>query len=286
MIKTVPASILSRFTNNKVKTFVTAISMIATCTAYSSIALSSNKAPAALTPAAKDNTTVAKSGKRMAAPANINPNDVEVTDVTPELGTMSRLWSDQNPVTTTITNIGTLDQADVLVELTVTGPNAETLTQTIPFLAAGSSTTVSFTSSIIATASQTIEVKLPDDDDNSNNTKQANQEITCNNYGYTSTEAIYDEFGFGSSTGIVSARYVAPGIPLQLTGVTVHLSNNSSNIGKSITGVLLDELGNIIADSEPFYATASDLNTTIQLPFYFPAPLEANAVFFCRDQTR
>jgi hypothetical protein len=279
MIKPVPDSFLSRSLKIKAKSFVTAISMMATYAAYSGIAISSIKAPAALNTAAKDNTAVAKPGKQT-VPANISPNDVEVTNVIPELGTMSRLWSDQNQIITTITNIGTQDQANVLVKLTVSGPNAETLSQVVPFLAAGSSTTLNFTASIIETASQTIEVTLPDDDDNSNNTKQVNQEITCNHYGYTSTEPIYGGFGFGSSTGIVSAQYKAPGIPIQLTGVTVHLSNDNSNIGKSITGVLLDDVGNIIADSEPFYATASDLNTTIQLPFYFSASLDPNAVFY------
>lgn len=263
MIKTVPAFFLEQLSKIKVKTFVTAVSLMAVCIANAANAKSKTTL-----------TMVSGTGARKVL------NDIEVSEIAPAYGTLSRLWTDQNQITVTVKNNGTQDQADVYVELNVTGANAENLTQIIPFLAAGTSTTVSFIASLAATGSQVIEVKVPDDDDNSNNVKQYAQEITCNTYGYTASEPIYDGFGFGAGTGIVSARYEAPGIPIQVKGVTVHLSNDPSNIGKSITGVLLDEVGNIIADAAPFYATASDLNTNVQLVFYFPALLNPNDIFF------
>ncbi len=260
MIKPVPAFLLEQFSKIKVKTFVTAVSLMAICTA------NANPGP-----------TFHK--KHIARSVKV-PNDVEVSAIAPAYGTLSRLWTDQNQITVTIKNNGTQDQTDIPVELTVTGANAENLTQVITYLAAGTSTTVNFLASVVATGAQVIEVKVPDDDDNSNNVKQHAQDITCNTYGYTASEPIYDGFGFGAGTGIVSARYKAPGIRIQVKGVTVHLSNDPSNVGKSITGVLLDDVGNIIADSEPFYATAGDLNTTVQLVFYSPASLDPNAEFY------
>ncbi|AXY76360.1 T9SS C-terminal target domain-containing protein [Paraflavitalea soli] len=274
MIKPVPAFLLEQFSKIKVKTFVTAVSMMAICAANAHPAPTFHKKHTVTTRATAGPVVV--SGAR----AYKVPNDIEVSDIAPAYGTLSRLWTDQNQITVTIKNNGTQDATDISVELTVTGANAENLTQVVNFLAAGTSTTLNFTASVTATGAQTIEVKVPDDDDNSNNVKQHAQDITCNTYGYTASEPIYDGFGFGSGTGIVSARYQAPGIPIQVKGVTVHLSNDPSNVGKSITGVLLDDVGNIIADSEPFYATAGDLNTTVQLVFYSPATLSPNAEFY------
>lgn len=269
MIKLVPFFPLMQFSKNKGKSLVAGISLVTICSmAY----------PRYLVTPVPSNTPASKQAK--AIDGSPLQHDVEVAEVIVEVGTLSRLWSDQNNITAVIKNNGTEDQVDVTVELNVTGANSEILTQVIPSLAAGASTTISFTASVGAAGSQTVAVKVPDDDDNTNNTKQVAQEITCNTYAYTGTEPIYDGFGFGSGTGIITARYQAPGISLQFKGVTVHLSNNSANIGKSISGVLLDDIGNIIAESDAFYATASDLNTNIQLNFFFPVRVNPGDVVY------
>lgn len=235
--------------------------MIATCLAASATVLA---------------TVIIPQGLRMTTPANL---DIEVVDVVPEIGTISRLWVDQNNITATIKNNGTQDQADITVDLTVTGANAEHQVQTIPFLAAGASTTVTFAGSVVNTGTQTIEVKVPDDEENTNNTKTITQEVTCSNFAYTGSESIYDGFGL-ASPGIITARYNAPGVPVQLTGVSFHLADNPGNIGKTVTPMLLDEAGNVIDDGPDFVATASDLNTTIQLPFYYPAIVNPGEAFY------
>lgn len=209
-----------------------------------------------------------------------SPNDVAITDITPAWGTLSRVWNNQNPVAVTVKNNGTLDQTDVVVELDVTGANTEHLTQTISYLAAGAETTIGFTATVAAAGTQTLEAKVADDDDNSNNTKQAAQEITCNKTGYTSSEPVHAGYGFGAGTGIAATRFQAPDAPVQISGVTVHIANSPDNIGKSVTGVLLDDLGNIITDAPPFTATASDLNTTVQINFYFPVTVSAGSIFY------
>ncbi|MBO9563434.1 MAG: T9SS type A sorting domain-containing protein [Niastella sp.] len=256
MIKSVHASLLKSFTRNKRKPL-----MIATCLAASATVLA---------------TVIIPQGLRIATAAN---NDIEVVNVEPEIGTISRLWTDQNNIKATIKNNGTQDQSDITVDLTVTGANAEHQVQTIPFLAAGASTTVTFMGSVANTGTQTIEVKVPDDEDNANNTLSISQEVTCNNFAYTGTESIYDGFGL-AAPGIITARYNAPGVPVQLTGVSFHLANNPDNIGKTVTPMLLDEAGNIIDDGPDFVATASDLNTTIQLPFYYPAIINPGEAFY------
>lgn len=281
MIKPVPSFILLLFPKNNFRSLVIPIFLIAFCgIAYTAISGDTALKFLAKTAAPSGPAPTSDPQSRMAAEhGNTYQYDLEVAEVTPVIGTLSRLWSDQNDITVTIKNNGTEDQVNITVELTVTGVNPETLTQVIPSLAAGASTTVNFTGSVTSTGSQSIEVKVPDDDDNSNNTKLITQEITCNMYAYTGTEPIYDGFGFGT-TGIITAKYQAPGFPVQLTGVTLHLSDNSANVGKSITGVLLDEFGNIIADTEPFIATADNLNTNIQLLFYVPAVVNANDIFY------
>lgn len=221
-------------------------------------------------------TVIVPQGRRILAAAD---NDIEVVDVAPEIGTVSRLWTDQNNIKATIRNNGSQDQNDITVDLTVTGANAEQQVQTIPFLPAGASTTITFAGSVAATGSQTIEVKVPDDEENDNNVKTITQEITCNNVSYTGTEPIYDGFGL-ASPGIITARYNTPGIPVQLTGVTFHLSDDPANVGKTVTPMLLDEAGNIIDDGPDFIATADDLNTIIQLPFYYPAIINPGEAFY------
>lgn len=270
MIKLVPFFPLRQLSKNKGKLLLAGICLVAACNmAYS------RYLPI---PVLADNTLASKRIK--AANGSLLQHDIEVAEVILEVGTLSRLWSDQNNITAVIKNNGTDDQVNVTVELNITGANSETLTQVIPSLAAGASTTINFTASVGAAGSQVVEVKVPDDEDNTNNAKQVAQEITCNTHAYTGTEPIYDGFGFGAGTGIITARYQAPGIPLQIKGVTVHLSNNSTNIGKSISGVLLDDVGNIIAESGSFYATAGDLNTNIQLNFFFPVRVNPGDIVY------
>ncbi|WP_276479839.1 MBG domain-containing protein [Paraflavitalea pollutisoli] len=209
--------------------------------------------------------------------------DLAITELVPEYKTFNRLWSGENKIFVTVTNNGSGDKTDIAVALTIAGANAESLTETIASLPAGESTTLTFLGSVTNSGSQQIEAALPfdaNDEDHSNDSKQSAQEISCNKYGFTGTEPITTGFGFGSGTGIVSARYTAPTIPVYIKGVTVHLSDDPTNVGKSITGVLLDEVGNIIADSEPFYASSGDLNNEVTLTFYQPVLPEAGAVFF------
>jgi hypothetical protein len=167
MIKIVHASLLKSFTRNKRKPL-----MIATCLAASVTVLA---------------TVIIPQSLRMTTAAN---NDIEVVNVEPEIGTISRLWTDQNNIKATIKNNGTQDQSDITVDLTVTGANVEHQVQTIPFLAAGASTTITFAGSVTNTGTQTIEVTVPDDEDNANNAKTITQEVTCNNFAYTGTESI------------------------------------------------------------------------------------------------
>lgn len=267
MIQIVPAYFAVLLCSKKFRSLITALCLVVLLILTASF----------IVPSYFASTTGLRPGEASAANSS---NDLSVTEVTAAMGTLGRLWSNQNPITVTIQNSGTLDQNNIVVELFITGANTAHLTQTVPSLAAGASTTLSFTATITTTGTQTIEAKVAGDDDNSNNTKLITQEITCNAIAYTGAEPIYDGVGFGAGTGILAARYQAPGINVQLTGVTLHLSNNPSNIGKSITGVLLDEFGNIIADGAPFYATASDLNTTVQLTFYSPAIVNAGDVFY------
>lgn len=265
MIKIIHAYLLGLFSKNNFKPLATVTLLVVLITVLASFMV-----PPVL-------RSTFNPGSRM---ASLFPNDVEVTEVVAGAGTLGRLWSDQNHITATIKNNGTQDQVNVNVDLTVTGANAEHLTQVIPFLAAGASTSIIFTATGATTGSQSIEVKVPDDDDNTNNTKTVAQEITCNTFAYIGPDPVYDGFGHGSGIGIIAARYMAPDIPVQITGVTIHLSANSANEGKSISGVLLDEFGNILADGPPFIATAADLNTTIQLALYFPTVFNPGDIFY------
>lgn len=251
-------------------------SLFAVCATSAHYATLSGRSPA-------DKRAGAVSNNNGKQSKSLGAEDLAITEVTPEYKTFNRLWSGENKIFVTVTNNGTSDKANVAVELTVAGANAENLTETIASLPAGQSTTLTFLGTVANSGSQAIEAQLPfdpNDADHSNDSKQSAQEISCNKYGFTGTEPITSGFGFGSGTGIVSARYIAADIPVYIKGVTVHLSDDPTNVGKSITGVLLDELGNIIADSEPFYASNSDLNSEVTLTFYQPVQPEAGAVFY------
>lgn len=256
-------------------------SLFAVCATSAHYATFSGKKPADKKAGAVSNNN-GQQNKALAA------EDLAITDLTPEYRTFNRLWSGENKIFVTVKNNGTGDRTNVAVELAVAGANEAHLTETIPALAAGESTTITFTGTLANSGSQVIEASIPfdaNDADHSNDSKQSTQEISCNKYGYTGTEPIVNGFGFGSGTGIVSARYIAADIPVSLKGVTLHLSSDPSNVGKQITGVLLDEVGNIIADTEPFYASNGDLNTELQLNFYQPVQLSPGAVFYAGIRT-
>lgn len=112
------------------------------------------------------------------------PNDASVTQVY-SLGKLPILNSVPHTISTLITNNGAAAIVSLPVTLTISGANSFTDVQTIPSLASGASATISFAAfTPVSIGSNTINVSIPADDDNSNNLKTATQLVNNNIWSY------------------------------------------------------------------------------------------------------
>lgn len=167
-----------------------------------------------------------------------------------------------NPGVNTLTNID--------VTLNITGANTFSALVTIPSLAPGANTTVSFPAyAPIDTGASVISVSVPNDDNNLNNQKLYSMSV--NNH----THAYFDTLlPVSGSNGITipnfwGCKYFISGNAV-LRGIRSFLVINSDATGDTVCGMVLDTLGNVLARSPNYIVQASDLGTT--LSFTFPIP--------------
>jgi hypothetical protein len=208
-------------------------------------------------------------------------------------------------VTAIITNFGTATLTALPVTLIVTGVNSFTDVQTITSLAPGATTTVSFTSyTPTTTGNDNINVSVPADDNNANNSKTISQLVNTNTWSY-SQGVVPTGSGGGSGFSIdlaskyynataasiaqVSAYFSTAGQPYKVaiwdaTGVggapgslLFETTSNTSTIGQNIIGILPAlsiPIGN-------FYVGVRQTGTTnLNLSVQAESPLRSNTIYF------
>lgn len=198
-------------------------------------------------------------------------HDIEVEWVHATHGTQNKLWNTDQTITARITNAGTQAQNNIPVSIAITGSNTQSDSYAIPSLAPAQTTIVTFTLPVQNQGTQTIKVSVPIDENESNNSKSITQQINCERFRYAVDENINMSVGSGSGPGIVGLNFPSSLVPMQVNGVTVKLSSNASGTGKTIKGVLFDQAGNILTESNPVVIQASMLGTEIEIPFTTPA---------------
>jgi CARDB/Secretion system C-terminal sorting domain len=113
-----------------------------------------------------------------------NANDASVAQVF-SLGKLPIVNSVPHTVSATITNNGTSALSSLPVTLSISGVNSFTNVQIIPSLATGASTTINFTAFTPAVVgADNINVTVPSDDDNTNNSKTVTQLVNNNTWSY------------------------------------------------------------------------------------------------------
>ncbi len=184
-----------------------------------------------------------------------------------------------DPITAKITNPGLNAQTSLVVTLTVTGTNTYTTTNTISFLAAGTSTIVSFPAYTPAnTGSNLLTISVPSDDNLTNNSYSYSMSVSNRNLGYTDTTRSFAGSN-GSIVQIYACKYKVSGSRL-VTNVRFFIPANSNAVGVPITGVVIDSTNTIVGTSATYNLGSSDMGAYVTLPILSPQPVITNTNFY------
>ena len=185
-------------------------------------------------------------------------NDVRVNTLY-SMGKLALGHSNSHMVSAYISNNGTNPVSNIPVTLTVSGVNTFTNTQTIPSLAAGQGTLVSFPAySPVALGNNNVSVSVPADDVNGNNSKSITQVISREEIGIRAAEDLSNTgAGFGTNGGIVASRFnTATGGILK----AVRLGFNTANGSTYRIAIYGDNNG--VPSNTALYTDAADRTVT------------------------
>jgi hypothetical protein len=203
---------------------------------------------------------------------NLEANDLELRQVSLH-SKLGKYWAAQNPVTALIRNNSNQAKNNITVTMNLSGANTATVTETIPSIAAGDSAAIVFDAPAANAGAQTILVTVPNDNNNANNTASRMQLLDCGSLQYASDENGYDSTGLPGTGGIMAVKFPVPEIAIKVDAVTFRVSRDPNMNGESVSAVILDDYGNIVASSDPFVLADAMMGTdqTLQLaaPAYF-----------------
>ncbi len=184
-------------------------------------------------------------------------------------------------VTAVIMNGSNITKTNIAVGLSITGANPFTNAQFIGSLAAGATTTVTFASAPTTVMGiQTVSVGTLPDENNLNNTITQTQSVTCDVWAYNPPSGSYTAgVGFGTGSGIISSQFATP-VASTITSVRLAVSTDTATPGNSISGVLLNTAGAIIAQTNTIVVTPGMLGTFQTLNFTTPQALTASTIYY------
>ncbi|MFQ3597325.1 MAG: T9SS type A sorting domain-containing protein [Chloroherpetonaceae bacterium] len=162
------------------------------------------------------------------------------------------------PVSALISNTGNQPLFNLPVTLTVTGANPYTETRNISSLAVGSQSLVSFTYSPTDFGQSTLTVSVPNDANDTNNSRSVSQQIVLDAFSYADSSAITGQVGYGTAQGLLLARYRLS-MPNTVLATRICFANNPASVGRTVYAVLLDSLGTVRDRSPNYVIQAADL---------------------------
>jgi hypothetical protein len=190
-------------------------------------------------------------------------NNLKVSEIY-SMGNASRYYSSPQSVSVIILNTGRNKLVNIPVTLTVSGANNYTNTQYISSIDSGKSILVVFSDfTATSTGSTNIAVTLPNDDYNSDNTKTWLQNTTDYNLNYSTSEINSARFGFTAADafdGIMYSKYHVSG-SANVNSVDAFITNEAYNTGKTVFGIVLNQAGAIIGQSDNYIIQPGDLGT-------------------------
>lgn len=144
------------------------------------------------------------------------------------------------------------------VDLNVTGANSFSNTKTVT-LAFNETAIVTFDAfSPTVAGANTITVSVATDDVATNNSKSVTQTVNSKVYSYSEPGANTGSVGYNTGAGIIANKYKATGGWL-VDSVKVFIPNTAAINTKKMFGVVLNSQGQIIAKSDTFTASTTDL---------------------------
>ena len=184
-------------------------------------------------------------------------NDLSVGEIY-ALGDASFYYSAQT-ISANIVNSGIKQVNGILATLTISGANSYTAQAYISSLDPGESEIVKFYFFPTSMGSTTIDISLPDDEDNSNNTRSWYQNTNDYHCNYTSTSGPSRSWGIEAGLErIYFAKYTIYETA-SVSAVTAFIPNDTTNLGQTVYGVVLNSSGTIAGQSDPYNIEASDL---------------------------
>jgi Secretion system C-terminal sorting domain len=206
---------------------------------------------------------------------NPNSNDMSIEAIS-SLGNVATALGLPTPISAIVTNKSNTTLTNVVVSAGVSGSNSYSNTQTISTLAAGAATTVNFADwTPTALGTNVINVSVPADQVNSNNSINFNSTTTCFTSGKGQSGVSYAAgVGFNTGTGIISTP-ILNSVATTIVGVNLAISSDAASVGKTVFGVLLDNSGAILAQSPNTVLAASDSSTIKS--FTFPTAISVAA---------
>lgn len=213
--------------------------------------------------------------------ANPFTNDVQVVGLDVP-GRLPLLLSSTHSIVSVIRNSGSQSQSNITVSLNVSGVNPVSTTQTIPSLAAGAITSVTFGPyTPLLPGANSISVTVASDQNNSNNLFTYSQSVTCNSYAQNPASGSFtgNNAGLGVNAGLIVSRLVNP-VTSTLSNINMAFSNNAATVGNSIYGVLLNSSGSILATTNTITVIAAQLATIQSFTFAAGQALTAGSTYY------
>ncbi len=205
---------------------------------------------------------------------NASGNECGVTGLTAP-GVVPEAANSSHRITARIKNMSNSTLTNKPVYLSVTGTNPFTDTQTIPSIAPGATTIVSFapyTPTVLGLS--TISVSIDVDDVTTNNQMSWTQSVTCNSVGYYPiTQAFGPQLAYNNNGRIYSTRL---NFPSSTTLSEVAFAFANGPIGAYLYGTLQDNTGQILATTN----TMQPLASVEVYSFNPPQVLAANTDYF------
>jgi hypothetical protein len=198
---------------------------------------------------------------------NTATTELAVLDATVS-GKMAKTFNASQTISAKILNSSIGTQTNIAVTLNVTGANTFNNVQTISSLAAGASTIVTFApySPVVQGLSSCI-ISLGGDQILTNNSIAKSQSITCSTFANNPAVGSYTAgVGFGAGSGIICNRMTIP-TTSDLRAVRLGISSNTTAVGNSVYGALLDASGAVLAVTNTLIIGNTMLNTFQELTF-------------------
>jgi hypothetical protein len=198
-------------------------------------------------------------------------------------GKVSQQTGLTHSISANIFNGSNTSLTNIPVDLNVIGSNVFTAQVVIPSLAAGATTTVVFPAyNPTVLGISNINVTIPADQINGNNSATFNQSVTCDiiatgpaSFAPTSYST---GVGFNAGSGVIYSKFTIPSSQT-LISVDMGISSTITNTNNSVYAVVSTSTGVVLATSQTLVIGLADLNTFYTFNFS-PISFNANVPYY------